>query len=61
MLAPNQRSAYLRQFGSPTTVASFRDQVPVTSYDSLMPWLDRVVAGEPDVLFAGRPCAYAAS
>lgn len=58
MLARNERSAYLRQFGSPTTVASFRHQVPVTSYDALIPWLDRVVTGEPDVLFAGRPCAY---
>ena len=58
MLARHACSAYLRGFGSPTTLQEFRDQVPITSHEALAPWLDRVVAGEPDVLFAGRPCAY---
>ena len=53
MLARHACSAYLRGFGSPTTLQEFRDQVPITSHEALAPWLDRVVAGEPDVLFAG--------
>jgi hypothetical protein len=58
MLSRHARSAYLRQFGSPTTLGSFCDRVPITTHEALAPWLDRMVAGEPDVLFAGQPCAF---
>lgn len=59
MLARNADSAYLRAHGSPLDVSSFRQQVPLTSYEDLQAdWLPRVTGGEPDVLFAGQPCAY---
>ena len=45
---------------SPLTLEAFRDDVPVTSYEDLLPWLDRIRDGESDVLFAGRPVAYRA-
>lgn len=57
-MARNASAAYLRHFGSPTSLRSFRESVPATSHEALAPWLDRVAAGEPDVLFVGRPCAY---
>lgn len=57
-LQRNRNTAYLKHFGSPETVAAFRKQVPVCDYDDLLPWLERVWAGDPDVLFAGRPTAY---
>jgi hypothetical protein len=39
-------------------LSEFRARLPVTGYDALLPWLDRIRAGEPDVLFAGRPVAF---
>jgi hypothetical protein len=58
VLARNAPAAYLRHFGSPTSLQAFRESIPATTHDALAPWLDRVAGGEPDVLFVGRPCAY---
>src|SRR6266702_3066987 len=52
LLARNARTAYLREYGS--TI----DDLPIVTYDDLAPWIERIVAGESDVLFAGRPVAY---
>lgn len=52
MLARNAHTAYLREYGSAI------DELPIVTYDDLVPWIDRIVAGESDVLFAGRPVAY---
>ncbi|MDR2111549.1 MAG: GH3 auxin-responsive promoter family protein [Candidatus Accumulibacter sp.] len=57
-LARNRGAAYLKRFGAPRTLAAFRRDVPVVSYDDLLPWLERMKAGESDLLFAGRPVAY---
>src|SRR5436190_14639179 len=58
LLAHNSGTAYLRNYESPLTIDAFRDNVPVVDYDVLLPWLDRIRAGESDVLFAGRPIAF---
>jgi len=58
ILAHNAGSKYLRHFGSPRTRDEFRERVPIVSYEELNDWLDAIVRGEPDVLFAGRPVAY---
>jgi len=58
VLARNAGSAYLRQFGAPRDLESFRQCVPLTTYDELRPWLDRLCGGEADLLFAGRPQAF---
>ena len=49
-LARNAHTAYLR--------GRTFDELPTVTYDDLAPWIERIVAGEPDVLFAGRPIAY---
>jgi hypothetical protein len=49
-LARNAHCAYLRE-------RAF-EELPIVTYDDLVPWIDRIVAGESDVLFAGRPVAY---
>src|SRR6266566_3964668 len=49
-LARNAHTAYLR--------GRAFDELPIVTYDDLVPWIDRIVAGESDVLFAGRPVAY---
>ncbi len=58
VLTQNAGTAYLEHYGSPRTLAEFRGRVPLTGYDDLLPWLDRIRAGESDVLFAGRPVAF---
>src|SRR5436190_22880643 len=50
MLARNAHTAYLRG-------RAFHE-LPIVSYEEMLPWLERVNDGEPDVLFAGRPVAY---
>jgi hypothetical protein len=54
----NHQTSYLRQYGAPQTIEAFRENIPIVSYDDLVPWIDRIVAGESDVLFAGRPIAF---
>jgi len=49
-LGRNAHTAYLR--------GRAFDELPIVTYDDLIPWIDRIVAGESDVLFAGRPVAY---
>jgi hypothetical protein len=37
------------------TPLDFAKQVPIRDYEALKPYLDRVKAGEPDILWPGRP------
>jgi len=50
-------TAFARDHGlSPeTTYEQFRNAVPVRDYEALRPYVDRVVKGEADVLWPGRP------
>lgn len=43
------------QFDRIRNHADFRQQVPIRDYESLRPYLDRVIAGEKDILWPGRP------
>lgn len=38
---------------------SFAEQVPIRDYEELKPYVDRVVAGESDVLWPGKPLYFA--
>ncbi len=58
LLTRNARTAYLEQYGSPQSIEEFRERVPIVDYDDLQPWIERISAGESDVLFAGRPVAF---
>lgn len=58
LLWRNRNTHYLRQFGQPNNLVSFRRQVPLARYEDLEPHVGRIVAGEVDVLFSGRPVAY---
>lgn len=58
VLRRNTGTAWLCQYGSPQTLTDFRANVPVCTYGDLRPFLDRILAGEPDILFAGIPVAY---
>lgn len=39
--------------------ADFKAQVPVADYEQLRPYIERIVAGEEDVLWPGRPLYFA--
>ena len=58
MLARNAASAYLSQFGSPQSLTSFRERVPLCSYEDLLPQLEPMQRGAHDLLFAGSPVAW---
>jgi len=38
---------------------AFRERVPIRDYESLRPWIERIKAGERDVLWPGRPAYFA--
>jgi hypothetical protein len=46
-------------FGSIRTMADFAARVPVRDYEGLKNYVDRVVAGEADVLWPGKPLYFA--
>jgi len=41
------------------TYEDFKRQVPIGDYEALRPYIDRVVAGEPDVLWKNKPLYFA--
>jgi GH3 auxin-responsive promoter len=57
----NAASAFGRahRFDRIRAVADYRAAVPVTTYDGLAPWIDRVVRGERRVLTADEPVMFA--
>lgn len=46
-------------FRSVQSHADFVSRVPVRDYEALKPYVDRVVAGESDILWAGKPLYFA--
>ena len=46
-------------FGSIRSHADFIKRVPIRDYEALRPWVDRMVAGEQDVLWPGKPIYFA--
>lgn len=47
------------QFSSINNYEDFKKQVPVRDYEELRPYIDRVVAGEKDVMWKGKPAYFA--
>ncbi len=46
-------------FGDIRSYEDFKRQVPVRDYEALRPWVDRVVKGESDILWPGKPTYFA--
>ncbi|HEY9559595.1 MAG TPA: GH3 auxin-responsive promoter family protein, partial [Anseongella sp.] len=42
-------------FATISNYKEFRERVPVRDYEALRPYIERMVAGEPDVLWKGKP------
>src|SRR3954468_11023862 len=45
-------------FGQIRTLREFKRAVPIQDYAALAPWIDRVAAGEANVLSADRPAVF---
>ena len=43
------------QFAAIKNYEDFKKQVPIRDYEGLKPYIDRVVAGEKDVMWKGKP------
>lgn len=43
------------QFGGISTYDDFKRLVPIRDYEDLRPYIDRIVKGEPDVMWPGKP------
>ena len=48
-------------YGEPLTAAGFARRVPASTYEQLYPELEKVLRGQPDVLWPGRPRWFAQS
>ncbi|WP_178986393.1 GH3 auxin-responsive promoter family protein [Winogradskyella helgolandensis] len=46
-------------FGSIVTYGDFQKNVPIRDYEELKPYVERVVAGEEDILWKGKPVYFA--
>ncbi len=46
-------------FASIKSYADFKAKVPIRDYEALRPYVDRVVAGEKDILWKGKPAYFA--
>ena len=63
LLARARRTEWGRRygFGEPLSAAGFARRVPVSTYEQLYPELEKVLRGQPDVLWPGRPQWFAKS
>ncbi|WBM75399.1 GH3 auxin-responsive promoter family protein [Saprospira grandis] len=61
LVAVGQTTAYGKdhQFDKIVDYASFKQQVPLVDYEALRPYVERINAGEENVLWKGRPKYYA--
>ncbi|MEM1217428.1 MAG: GH3 auxin-responsive promoter family protein, partial [Bacteroidota bacterium] len=61
LLRTGRQTAFGKDHGfqSIKSIKDFQAQVPIRDYEGLRPYVDRVVQGESDVLWAGRPKYFA--
>lgn len=59
-LERNRDTDFGRQYGFDQirSTEEYRDRVPLVTYETLAPWIDRVASGEGNVLFEGVPIAF---
>jgi hypothetical protein len=61
LLARGRETAFGREhgFASVASYEDFRERVPVRDYEGIRPYIERIIAGEKDVLWPGRPLYFA--
>ena len=60
ILMPNRDSVYGQEYGFSdlTSAEAYRAVVPLVDYEQLRPWIDRIAAGEKNILTAERVIAF---
>lgn len=53
--AKNTRFGREHHFSMITNYADFKRQIPLRSYEELKPWVERIIKGEANVLWPGKP------
>lgn len=53
--AQNTQFGRDHNFASIKSARDFAKQVPIRDYEALRPWIDRVTAGEADIIWPGKP------
>lgn len=53
--ARNTEFGQAHGFGAINTYDEFKKQVPVRDYEQLKPWFDRMIAGEENIVWPGKP------
>jgi hypothetical protein len=63
VLRANGSTEFAREHGldSVRDIDAFRRVVPIRTHEQMMPWIERAIAGEPNVLTADAPVAYFSS
>jgi len=61
LIAKGSRTAFGKDhdFKNITTYSDFKERVKVTDYEGLKPYVERIIAGEEDVLWTGKPIYFA--
>ncbi len=61
LIAKGRKTQFGRDHGfdAITSYESFKEQVPVRDYEALSPYIDRIIKGEENVLWPGRPMYFA--
>jgi len=57
--AANTKFGKDHNFGEITTHQDFVEHVPIRDYEALKPYVEQVVAGQPDILWPGKPVYFA--
>lgn len=59
-LTHNQHSVYGQQyqFASINNIAEYQARVPITNYEMLYPWIEKLLRGETNQLFNGEVIAF---
>jgi hypothetical protein len=60
MVSANENTMFGKEhgFNKIKTVDDFRKAVPVRDFEGHRPYIDRMIKGEADILFAGKPISY---
>lgn len=61
LIAKGKQTAFGKDHGlaDVKTHADFKKQVPIRDYEMLKPYVERVIHGEPDILWPGKPAYFA--
>src|SRR5688572_23539331 len=63
LLKHTWHTSFGREYGlhPDMNISEFRSAIPIHDYSDYEPWIHKIMAGEADVLWPGKPCAFAST